>query len=82
MKRLEDVAIGARVHSELVLRGLNGKDLGARLDLPQTSVSRRLRGITRFSATEIASVAEWLQVPVSSFFEPVPPARPMEGVAS
>lgn len=69
MERLEDASIGARVRGQLALRGLSGKDLGARLGLPQTSVSRRLRGLTRFSASEIAAIADWLQVPVSQFFK-------------
>jgi transcriptional regulator with XRE-family HTH domain len=45
----------------------SGIELASLLDLSQTSASRRLLGQTAFSLDELATVADWLGVPVSNF---------------
>ena len=64
--------IACRVRSELTLRGLAPKDLAAFMGVTPNTVSRRLRGVTPFSAIELARLASWLDVPVERFFAPIP----------
>jgi len=60
----------ARVARMLMARdGMTGADLAHRLGIPESSVSRRLRGRTPFTFHEIADLADLFEVSPSMFFE-------------
>jgi transcriptional regulator with XRE-family HTH domain len=64
----------ARVARMLMARdGLTGADLAHQLGIPESSVSRRLRGKTPFTFHEIADMADLFDVSPSMFFSD--PAR-------
>jgi transcriptional regulator with XRE-family HTH domain len=60
--------VGAAVRAEMARRGKNQRKLAEHLGLNQTSVSQRLRGELHFTASELVSLAEFLDVPVALFF--------------
>ncbi|WP_081636666.1 helix-turn-helix domain-containing protein [Propionimicrobium lymphophilum] len=68
-------AIGRRVRSQMTLCGFNQQQLAQKLGVSQASVSRKLNGRTEFSASELAVIANWLDVSVSDLFEPLPEQR-------
>ena len=61
--------VPANVRAEVARRGLSQSALAAALNLTQSAVSRRLSGTVEFTASELAALAEHLQVPVSVFFD-------------
>jgi transcriptional regulator with XRE-family HTH domain len=54
--------VGANVRAELARRDMTQRNLADHLGIPQTSVSRRLSGVTPFDINELAAVAELLGV--------------------
>lgn len=65
--------IGANVRAEMSRHGVTQAAVAERLGLPQSAVSKRLRGMTPWSASELAKVAELLGVPVGKLYpEAVP----------
>lgn len=79
---MEDVVevrrrIGASVRAEAARRGLRQLDIGLRLGVSQSAVSGRFVGRLPFSAEELVELADWFDVPVARFFEPLPGARPV-----
>lgn len=60
--------IGASVRAEMSRRGVQQAAVAERLGLPQSAVSKRLRGLTPWSASELAKVADLLGVPVSKLY--------------
>ena len=60
--------VGANVRAEMGRRGVTQAAVAERLGLPQTSVSKRLRGVIAFDVAEIHEVAELLDIPVSALF--------------
>lgn len=70
-----DETVGRRVRSNLTLRGLGSSDLANLLGITRSAANRRLSGATSFSASDLAVVAEWLDVSVSDLFEPLPEQR-------
>ena len=71
--------IAANVRAEVARAQVTQTDLGEALGLTQTQVSRRLAGHVEFGATELAVLADYLGVAVSTFYagtradEPVAP---------
>ncbi|EPD32071.1 hypothetical protein HMPREF9306_01633 [Propionimicrobium lymphophilum ACS-093-V-SCH5] len=59
----------------MTLCGFNQQQLAQKLGVSQASVSRKLNGRTEFSASELAVIANWLDVSVSDLFEPLPEQR-------
>ncbi|WP_311553067.1 helix-turn-helix domain-containing protein [Propionimicrobium lymphophilum] len=68
-------AVGRRIQAQLLLRGFVQQDLANKLGISQAAVSRRLNGRASFSACDLAVIANWLDVSVSDFFEPLPEQR-------
>jgi transcriptional regulator with XRE-family HTH domain len=54
--------VGANVRAEMARKGTTQRNLADYLGIPQTSVSRRLSGITPFDINELTAVAELLDV--------------------
>lgn len=61
--------VPANIRAEVARRGVSQSALAAALNLTQSAVSRRLSGAVEFSASELAAIAQFLNVPVSAFFE-------------
>jgi transcriptional regulator with XRE-family HTH domain len=56
------------VRAELARSGRSQLDLALYLRMPKSSVSRRMRGHTQWSADELLSVAAFLGIKPSEFF--------------
>ena len=65
-------AVGRRIQSQLLLRGITQQGLANKLGVSQAAVSRRLNGHSNFSASDLATIANWLGVSVAELFEPLP----------
>lgn len=63
----DDVA--AEVRAELARRQISGRRLGLALGWSQYYVSARLRGEVPFSLADLKRMAEYLEVPVTKFFQ-------------
>ena len=72
-------AIGLNVTAELARKRVRQGDAAKILGVGQASVSARLTGKVGFTATELARVARWLDVPVQRLFEPVPGSQRPNG---
>lgn len=59
------LTVGATVRAELARRGLLQRQLAEHLGISQPQISRRLEGVIAFNVDELASVAEFLGVPVT-----------------
>jgi transcriptional regulator with XRE-family HTH domain len=60
--------VAAEIRAEMARRRMTQRELGEILDLPQSSISKRLQGQTPFNVAELEKVAAALNVPVSRFF--------------
>ena len=67
MSRL-NVEIGERVHREMWRRRITQTALAERLELSQSSISRKLRGERAWDADDLAPVAEILGVSLDYLF--------------
>lgn len=70
-----DAAVGFTVQQHLISLGITRAHLGALLGVPDQSVSSRLRGKVRWTAGDLAVVAEVLGVGVADLY----PSRSEEG---
>ena len=70
--------VGANVRAEAARRGISGSALGRSVGLTQSAMSRRLMGTHPFSVTELAAIAQRLEVPISVLL----PAEVVAAVAS
>ena len=61
--------IAANVRAEVDRTSTSQTTLAHLLNLPQSSVSMRLRGATPFSAHELATIATHLDIPVTTFYQ-------------
>jgi transcriptional regulator with XRE-family HTH domain len=59
--------IAAEVRAEMARRRVNQREVGEILGLPQSQVSRRLRGVIAFNTDELGRLADAWSVPVSTF---------------
>jgi transcriptional regulator with XRE-family HTH domain len=58
--------VGANVRAEAARRKVSGSAVARAIGLSQSAMSRRLAGEYPFSVTELAQIALYLDVPVSS----------------
>jgi transcriptional regulator with XRE-family HTH domain len=71
--------VADNVRAEVARRRASQSEIAEALGLHQAGVSRRLSGRTEWTGSELATLAEVLQVPVSAFFPQstfVPEATP------
>lgn len=54
--------IGANVRAEMARLGISQNKIAAHMNLSQTAISARLRGVTPFDVNELSTVADYLQV--------------------
>lgn len=59
-------ATGANIKAEMARRGVTQTGLAARLDITQSALSKRLRGVISLNVDELAAIADALDVPVST----------------
>lgn len=64
-KQIANVIIGEKIHQLMWRRKCTQAALGELLGIDQGSVSKRLRGKTTWSASEVLAVAAWLDVPIT-----------------
>ncbi|MEU4391611.1 helix-turn-helix transcriptional regulator [Kribbella sp. NPDC023855] len=64
--------IGANVRAEMARRGISQVAIASKLGLPQTSVSKRLRGEVAFNVDELTAVADHLGVPLAALLAEQP----------
>lgn len=57
----------ARIEAELVRQRYRHHHAAEALGLERTGFSKKLRGLRKFTLTEIVTLAEWLEVPVTEF---------------
>ena len=69
------VDVAAEVRAVLARKRISQRQLAKALGLTQPVIWRRLRGDVQFSVDELQAVAEFVEVPVSTFF-PVDAATP------
>lgn len=67
-----DERVAAQIRALMAARRLTSADLGAALDISQSSASRRMVGEGTFTLNEIQATAEWLGVPITDIITPVP----------
>lgn len=56
--------MAAEIRAEMARQRKTGRELAAHLHCSQQSASRRVNGETAIDLDELASIAEWLEVPV------------------
>ena len=70
----KDVKLGARLRRLRILRGFSQSELGDRLGgLTFQQIQKYERGANRISATRLYEIAVLLKVPITYFFEELPP---------
>lgn len=69
--RLTTADVVANVKAEMARTNLKAPALMTRLDMTRSALQRRLSGEIEFTATELATVADLLGVPVPSLLAPV-----------
>ena len=62
--------VAAAVRAELARQNKSGSALARHLNLPQTSISKRMHGRVPFTADQLVAVAEWLDIPVTTLLLP------------
>lgn len=67
--------VAAEIRAEMGRQNHDKAWLARRLDVSEMWVSRRLRGVTEFSADDVVRVAEALDVPAAQFLPVATPAR-------
>lgn len=60
--------VAANVRAEVARRQIRQTAIAEHLELDQRAVSRRLLGQVEFSASEIKSLADLLQVPIAALY--------------
>lgn len=60
--------VAAEVRAALARNRKRQRELGNLLGVSQQAASRRLSGDVTFTVEEVSAVADWLNVPVASFF--------------
>ena len=69
-----DAKLGARLRRLRILRGVSQTELGAQLGgLTFQQIQKYERGANRISATRLYEIAVLLKVPITYFFEELPP---------
>jgi transcriptional regulator with XRE-family HTH domain len=66
------LAVAANVRAEVARKGLSQVTIATALGLPQSGVSRRLRGKVPFSLDELSAVAALVNVPLATLLDGVP----------
>lgn len=59
------VTTGAAVRAELARAGLSQRELARRLNVSHTYITMRTKGVIAFNVTDLARVAEVLDIPVA-----------------
>lgn len=68
-----DVHVGSRVRLRRTMLGLSQTKLGAAINLTFQQVQKYERGTNRIGASRLWQIAKVLDVPVSFFFDDMPP---------
>lgn len=61
--------VAGEVRAHLARRGLSGNEAAIQLGWTQPYLSRRLSGRVPFNVADLAKLANFLEVPMSEFFE-------------
>jgi transcriptional regulator with XRE-family HTH domain len=72
-----DVHVGARLRLRRTLLGLSQEKLGEAVGITFQQLQKYERGANRISASRLFNLAQVLSVPVTFFFEDLPPAEEM-----
>lgn len=62
-----DTLVAANVRAELARQRKSGRAVAEALNLPASTLSRRLSGVVPFTVAELANLAEYLDVPLARF---------------
>ncbi len=68
-----DVHVGSRVRLRRTLLGMNQTQLGEKLGIAYQQVQKYENGVNRISASRLYQMTRILDVPVSFFFDDMPP---------
>ena len=68
-----DAHVGSRVRTRRILKGLSQERLGEALGLTFQQVQKYERGANRIGASRLFDIAQVLDVPISYFFDDMPP---------
>jgi len=73
---IADRAIGRAVAAEIARAAYTRSEIAEAIDLDGASLSRSIAGNRQWKATEVAHIAEFLDIPVNLLLDPVPPTTP------
>ena len=71
-----DVHVGGRVRLRRTLSGMSQEQLGDALGLTFQQVQKYERGVNRIGSSRLFHLSQILDVPVSFFFDDIPPLDP------
>lgn len=71
MSTTPSLAAAANVRAEVARRNITQVQIAAALGLPQSGVSRRMKGTVPFSLDELSAMAALLDVPLSDLLDGV-----------
>jgi transcriptional regulator with XRE-family HTH domain len=70
---LDEVELGARIHTLMWRRKLTQADLGRALGVLQPTAGKKIRGEVKISAIELLKIANWLDVSPNQLLAPLAP---------
>jgi transcriptional regulator with XRE-family HTH domain len=76
-----DLHVGHRIRSRRKSLGMSQSELAARLGLTFQQIQKYERGSNRVSASKLYETARALNVPLTDFFEGLPPTKGGDGAA-
>lgn len=74
MEQTTTARVAANVRAEVARRGMSARKLALALDVPASTLSRRLNGTVPFDVDELAAVAAVLAVPLHVLYGEQPTA--------
>ena len=79
-----DIHVGARVRLRRTLLGMSQEKLGEALRLTFQQIQKYERGVNRIGSSRLYQLSKILDVPISFFFEDMPPldARAQPGITA
>ena len=77
-----DVHVGKRVRERRVQLGMSQKNLAAAVGVSFQQIQKNERGTNRIGASRMLELSKALDVPVSFFFDDMPPQPPIKYLAS
>ena len=72
-----DAHVGARIRLRRTLLGMSQEQLGAAMSLTFQQIQKYERGANRIGSSRLYQLSQVLNVPISYFFDDMPPVNPV-----